>query len=207
LEFSNRINIDKFKNTGGTNVRSYKDEELLDRVKSLDTFTHIPKGNWLIGVQSNEDEANVFDDKFYLFNGETFIKNFAGTTNAGIKGLKHFDDYNDLGVAVLKTDTIVYDFWKRGLHKGRVKAGRQNKPFPYHRDNNKNDNIDEIGKVYSDIIWCNFHPATYEEGSGVPKEFINGWSLVCQVPQKRIDFEFVMERDWEFLTYCLLKEF
>ena len=39
---------------------------------------------------------------FFLMKGETVIKKFNGTTNAGIKGLKKFDTYNSLGVAVLK---------------------------------------------------------------------------------------------------------
>ena len=121
-----------------TNVRSYTDKELLDRVKSLPDFTHIPAGYWLVGVRSNEDEFNKFDDKFYLFKGEQFIEVFKGTTNAGGKGLKEFHTYNPDGVAVLKSDTIVYDSHILGISKGRL-VYRQNKPFPYYRDNNYNE--------------------------------------------------------------------
>lgn len=207
IEFWKNLDFNKFKNIGESNIRYYSADSILERVKSLPAFTHIPRGYWMVGIQSKEDEANVFDDMFFLFYKERLIKQFPGTTNAGIKGLKHHDSYNQLGVAVLKTDIIVYNMWKRGLHKGKIEAGRQNTPFPYYRDNNKNDKAEEIGKVYNDIIWCNFHPATYEEGSVIPKEFINGWSLVCQVTQIRKDFDEVMEKDWQFLTYCLLKEF
>jgi len=49
------------------NVRSYTDEELLKKVKSLPSFKSIPKGYWILGVQSDEDKFNAFDDKFYLF--------------------------------------------------------------------------------------------------------------------------------------------
>ena len=192
-----------------TNVRAYTDHQLLNRVRSLETFRGIPNDYWIIGVRSNEDEFNKFDDKFYLFNGRQFVKVMPGTTNAGSKGLKEFHTYNEEGVAVLKADHMVYNFWERGMHRGKILAFRQRAPWPYYRDNNYNDKNEEIGLVHNNIIFANFHPASYLKGDETPKEDINGWSLACQVPQIRRDFDDVMNytEGQQLLTYALLNEF
>lgn len=193
----------------GSNVRNYTDSNLLNKVATLEGFKDIPKDFWLIGVRSNEDAYNVFDDKFYLFQGKKCISVYLGTTNAGATGLKKFDTYNKLGVAVLKADTIVYDYAYRGLHKGKVEAYRQGKGFPYFRDNDKDEHVEEIGKEYNDIIYANIHPSSYVEGQDVDKEFINGWSLACQVFANRAEFDDFMDltEGQKNLTYCLLQEF
>ena len=41
-------------------VRAYTDKQLLEKVISLSTFNGIPKGYWLLGVRSNEDEPDKF---------------------------------------------------------------------------------------------------------------------------------------------------
>jgi hypothetical protein len=51
-------------------VRNYTDKQLLDKVKSLSTFTHIPESLWVLGVRSTADMPDEFDDKFYIFRGE-----------------------------------------------------------------------------------------------------------------------------------------
>ena len=57
-----------------TNVKNYTDRQILDRVKSLKSFKGIPQGYWIVGVRSEDDAPNKYDDKFYLFNGEQFVK-------------------------------------------------------------------------------------------------------------------------------------
>ena len=47
-----------------SNVKNYTDKQLLDRVKLMINYKDIPSGYWILGVRSNEDQANVFDDKF-----------------------------------------------------------------------------------------------------------------------------------------------
>ena len=56
-----------------TNVRSYTDKELLDKIKTVDGYTHTPTNYYMIFVRSNEDAPNKFDDKVYLFKGLVFI--------------------------------------------------------------------------------------------------------------------------------------
>ena len=104
-----------------TNVRSYTDDQLLARVEShARGFHHFPADRWLLGVRSNEDEFNKFDDKFYLFNGVVFEAVYTGTTNTGTKGLLNFEEYNKDGVAVLEADRIVYGSHRRGISNGRA---------------------------------------------------------------------------------------
>jgi len=88
-----------------SNVRSYTDKELLDRVKATKGFQKIPEGYWILGVRSNEDEENTYDDKFYIFKGEVFQEVITGTTHPGAAILKGgFLRFNKVGAAVLKSD-------------------------------------------------------------------------------------------------------
>ncbi len=83
-----------------SNVRSYTDTELLERVFDLDTFKGFPDNYWQIWVRSNEDAFNKFDDKVYLFRGKKFVSVNKCTTNAGKTGLLNFDKNNKLGGGV-----------------------------------------------------------------------------------------------------------
>ena len=193
-----------------SNVRSYTDQEILDRVKThAEGFIDYPKDYWCVWIRSNEDQFNVFDDKMYVFHGTEFKMVARATTNAGKNGLKNFESYNADGVAVLKADVIVYESHYLGLHKGKIMAYRQGKPWPYYRDNDKDDKAEEIGNVHMDIIYANIHPADYNKGSKVEKEYINGWSLACLVPAVRIEFDAFMTllNRQKFLTNCILNEF
>ena len=69
-------------------VKKYTDKQLLERVKSLESFKGYPEGRWIIGVRSEEDLPNKFDDKFYTYEGTKFIDVVTGTTNPGITILK-----------------------------------------------------------------------------------------------------------------------
>jgi hypothetical protein len=190
-------------------MKNYLVSDIINKVQSLDTFIHIPNNYWLIGIRSNEDQFNKFDDMFYLMYQDFIIRTYKGTTNPGATALKNFETYNKLGAAVLKSNVIVYDSHYRGLHRGKVLAYRQGKSFPYYRDNNKNDRSEEIGEEYNDIIYANIHPSSYLEGQDITTEYINGWSLACQVFANTTEYYDFMEKtqDQQFLTYCLLKEF
>jgi hypothetical protein len=178
-------------------VRNYNDSQLLNRVKSLPSFTGFPTGYWILGVQSDEDTFNVFDDKFYLFQGQRFIMVTTGTTNAGKNGLLKYDDYNKDGVAVIKTNEWYYDVWKYGLHKGKMRALKQVKPFLISRDGDKDEDVEE-GKSIPLICGINFHANTYDLSNQEIKSIIGGWSLVQLMdllqPQKVV-------------SYCIIKEF
>ncbi len=194
---------------GKSKVRNYTDKELLDKVKSLPTYEEIPTGYWLLGVQSNEDVFNEFDDKFYLFKGEEFIMVTSGTTNAGLTGLKNYNKYNKDGCAVIKTNEWYYDLWKPGYHKGKMKALKQVKPIKYFRDWNKNQKAEQIGEIRKGIIGINFHTVTYGKLLGLIKKFIGGWSVGCQVANNVTHYYEILDYTWkqELVSYCLIDEF
>lgn len=192
-----------------TKVRGYKTQELLDKVKSLPSFSCLPKGYWILGVQSKEDTFNHFDDKFYLFKGEKFISVSTGTTNAGTTGLMNYSRYNKNGVLIVKTDEWYYDLWKYGLHRGRMPALRQVRPIKYFRDWNKNQKAEEIGEIKEGIKGINFHTVTYQKNLSLIKRLIGGWSVGCQVINNVGKYYKVLDRvkHQEAVTYCLIKEF
>ena len=190
-----------------SNVREYTDKQLIDEVEKLPMFKGWLKGIYDIWVRSNEDEFNKFDDKVYTFeclkDGEKplFIMVCTGTSNAGAEGLLHFDKYNALGCAILKSNTIIYNSHSYGKHKGKYYAYVQAKGFPYFRDGNKNTKAEEIGKEYSNIIGANCHKA------GVHSTEIGGWSVACLVRNDLKQYEtwlnFMNKRP---LSVAILKE-
>lgn len=192
-----------------SNVQGYTDLQLINRVKSLPSFKKIPRDYWVLGVQSQEDEFNVFDDKFYLFKGHKFILVTNGTTNAGLSGLKGYAKYNKKGCAVIKTDQWYYDLWKFGYHKGRMAALKQRKPILYYRDWNKNQKAEQIGKVYEGIIGINFHTVTYGAVQGFWRRLIGGWSVGCQVANIVRTYYKILQltKDQKTVSYCLIDEF
>jgi len=200
-------------------VRNYKDQELLDRVKSLPSFKGIPKGRWILGVRSTADITNVFDDKFYYFDGETFVTVLTGTTNPGLNILRRFEQFNKMGAAVIKSDQWYYNVWQYGMHRGRMPGLLQvGAEVIVYRDGNKDGKSEEKGKTISGFYGINHHTNTYNwspENMKVVAEDIGAWSAGCQVVNQRQKFADMMEwfaeakksRKQMFVTYCLIKEF
>ena len=183
---------------------------------------------YLVGIRNKEDTYNKFDDLLYLLKGRRIVSSYQITTNAGKNGLKNFNTYNKHGCAVLDSNRIVYDCYKFGYHRQKLACLRQSKPFPYYRDNNKNEKAEEIGKLYENkIIYANIHSSTYwlprglkrEEWMGkgvkesqieeIQRENINGWSLACQVFKSNKEYwnfiDFIHNCGQEFFTYSIIK--
>ena len=197
-----------------TNVKPYSDKDLLDRVESVGG--EIPNiGKYLIiGVQSQEDAFNLFDDKFYVFDGTIFKQVSTGTTNAGKTALLNFDRYDLTGAAVWKTDQFIKNCFRPGYHKisradGGMRALRQNKPIEYYRDSDKDFKAEEQGKLHRGIIWANMHGVDYNPFSEKVLNEINGWSFACQVWNRMGDYRQMINATWarkKEVDYCLLKE-
>jgi hypothetical protein len=190
-------------------VRAYTDKQLLEKVKSLSSFTKIPSGYWLLGVRSQDDLPNRFDDKIYLFKGEEFVLVTSATTNPGTPTLRQFEKVNKDGAAVLKADEWYYNVWKYGKHNGKVEALLQlgNKVTVY-RDTDKDDKSEEQGKLQSGYFGINFHPNTYDlsKGSGTN---VGWWSAGCQVVNNIPNYKLMiglLKRE-KLVTYCLINEF
>ena len=189
-------------------VKNYTDKQLLTRVKALPSFKNVPSGYWILGVQSSEDIFNTFDDKFYLFQGETFVMVTSGTTNAGKNGMISYETQNSAGVAVIKTNEWYYDVWKYGLHKGKMRALKQIRPFLISRDGDKDAQIEE-GVSLPVICGINFHANTYNLSDTEVKSIIGAWSLGCQVVNNTPKYVSIMDyvQSQKIVTYCLIKEF
>lgn len=192
-----------------TNVKNYTDKQILERVKSLNSFKGIPQGYWIVGVRSEEDAPNKYDDKFYLFNGEQFVKVVTGTTNPGTPILQGgYLKYNRVGAAVVKADEVYYDVWKFGLHQGKMPALKQVGPFIVYRDGDKDGKSEEIGApITGSGYGINFHTCSYLDK--VVGENIGGWSAGCQVVNNTEQYYMVINliKNQNRITYCLLKEF
>ena len=194
-----------------TNVRTYNDKELLNKVKSLSSFKSVPQGYWILGIRSNEDAANKFDDKFYLFNGELFVTVTTGTTNPGTPVLEGgFLKYNKLGAAVLKANEWYYDVWSYGLHMGKMPALKQVGNFIVFRDGDGDEKSEEIGiPIKGSGYGINFHAATYDSNFKGLQENIGNWSAGCQVvnnKQKHLEI-IKLVKPQKKVTYVLLNEF
>lgn len=188
---------------------TYTPNQVLERLKQIGGFV-TPKKYTLVGVQSVADVPNSFDDLFYLFYGDRFVMLTTGTTNAGKNALLQFDKEGLSGAAVWKTDVFYEDLFVNGLHKGKMKCLRQQKPIKYYRDDNKNDKAEEIGEVHEGIIYANFHGVDYEPNSKKIATQINGWSYGCQVCNNMPEYLFIIqltETCGKAVSYALLKEF
>ena len=203
-----------------TNVRKYTDKQLLDRVKSLEGFEYIPTGRWIIGVRSNEDASNNYDDKFYEYEGEEFIRVLTGTTNAGAGILKGgFLKYNKYGCAILKADEWYYNVWQWGFHRGKMTALRQlGAKVKVFRDGNLNGKSEEIGEETRGFYGINYHTNTYNfspRNLAIVKMFIGNWSAGCQVINDRKQYleqmtwyrNAYLDETQKYVTYVLLNEF
>ena len=191
------------------NVRIYTDEQILKRMASLPSFKGYPKGRHIVGVRSNEDAANVPDDKFYFFTEDKFDTMTTGTTNPGTPILQGgFLKYNKVGAAVVKADEVYYDVWAYGLHLGKMPALRQVNPIKIYRDGDMDKESEEIGKMDQGLYGINFHTMDYNQQSKAVKETINGWSAGCQVVNDVEKFYQMIHlfETQKKVTYTLLNE-
>jgi len=190
-------------------VKPYTDKQLLEKVKSLSSFTKIPSGYWLLGVRSQDDLPNRFDDKIYLFKGEEFVLVTSATTNAGTSTLRQFEKVNKDGAAILKADEWYYNVWKYGKHQGKVEGLLQlGNKVKVWRDTDKDDKSEEQGKLQEGYFGINFHPNTYDlsKPSGTT---IGWWSAGCQVVNNVSNYKLMIQllKREKLVSYCLINEF
>jgi hypothetical protein len=190
-------------------VRNYTTAQLLEKVREIDGFKGYPQEYWLLGVRSNEDTANRFDDKFYLFLGEQFILVTSGTTNPGTPTLMQFEKVNKKGAAILNADKWYYNVWHFGKHQGKVDALLQlGAPVEVYRDTDKDDDSEEQGVLDRGYFGINFHPNTYKPSA--PKTNVIGWwSAGCQVVNDLNTYKRIitMCKPQKVVSYCLINEF
>ncbi len=207
-----------------TNVRKYTDEQLLERIKKTPGFKGFPTGRWIVGVRSNEDESNIYDDKFYVYEGDDtglterqkFITVLTGTTHPGLDILKGgFLRFNRKGAAVLAADRCYYDMWRYIYRTSRGHELRQVNPVTVYRDGDKDGKAEEIGTPIVGLYGINFHTNTFKWYNNVIRWTIGAWSAGCQVTNQRDKFlELLLwfkkakaNGSQKYVTYFLLNEF
>lgn len=177
-------------------MRYYK--EILERV--IHVGGKIPKtGKYLIiAIQKNK---NVFDDEFYVFDGNVFIMSSTGTTDLGNTVSVFFEKCKLIDSVVWKTDQFIEDCFVPGFHKTKMKALRINKPISFH--------LKGKTKVYNEYVPADMHGVDYDPFTDMIKENINGWSFACQVWNRISDYRVMANAVWRRnkpVDYCLLKE-
>lgn len=176
----------------------------------MSSFKEIPSGYWLLGVRSNEDTPNRFDDKIYLFKGEEFILVTSATTNPGTPTLKQFEKVNKAGAAVLKADLWYHNLWKYGKHNGKIEALLQlGNSVQVYRDTDKDDKSEEQGKLQEGYFGINFHPNTYDIKADNTGATIGWYSAGCQVVNDMDKYREMIKllKTEKSVSYCLINEF
>ena len=189
-------------------VKTYTDEQLLNKASSLHGFDEFPVDYWILGVRSKSDTPDGFDDKFYVYKGVDFIMVTTGSTNSGVYGLLNFKKWNRKGTAVVKSNEWYYDLWKNGRHKRKMDALVQANTIKVYRDNNMDDKNDESGVIYEGYYGINFHTVTYKLNNIIRKA-IGRWSVGCMTPNNTKHYYKIINlvKKQRRITFCLLKEF
>lgn len=181
-------------------MKKYTTEELKARFSQLGY-------SWFnyhfIGIRSNANLPNQFDDLFCIVNGEQLTWSTC-TTNPGTHWLKNL--LNPKGTALLKPNQYIQT-WQIGLHQNKYEAFTQAKPVEVYRDNNKNDLAEESNVIEKGFFGINIHRANDKMVS----KFIDKWSAGCQVLNNPADFNNLLlsakNSNNKLFTYTLLKEF
>ena len=198
-----------------TTIKNYTNQELLDRVSSLQSFKEYPKGYWNVIIRAKDYKYNKFNDKNYLFYGERFIMVTSATSHSGSYGMMNFMKWNKKGFAVIKSDEIYYDVYEKSdgkrirHHNGKMECLRQVGDVKYYRDGIADKVVDEYGKLYTGNISANYHCNSYTQKTGVISWLINGWSTACQCLNNLTDYYTILGLIplRHKVTHCILKEF
>ena len=147
----------------------------------------------IVGVRNSEPGdaiTNKFDDYItisYKVDGKWQFEIFEATTDPGLHWAENL--FNKDGVAILVpgqyrgSHTI-------GLHQGKYKALKQQKPVKVYRDKNKDGNYDMLEEnIKEGIYGINIHRAS---ATGTSSQ-IDKWSAGCQVIANNQNFDRLME--------------
>jgi hypothetical protein len=185
----------------------------IERLKSIfqsKNYQWNPKLN-LIGVRTNDQTPDKFNDYFCLVVDDKIVGTFECTTDPGVYWLKNPGRIN--GTAILPPGQYV-DSWTIGTHK-TYQALVQCKTLPTWRDANKNEIVDYSGHVYNDVQGLNIHRGhetwlskTSKYLLGVIK--IDKYSAACQVLAFKDNFDMLIAcclgSKKKYFTYTLIVE-
>ncbi len=157
----------------------------------------------IIGIRSNNNVANSFDDWLCLIKGNDKPLIFPITTDPGAYWLNN--PMSVEGTAILVPGQYIKSH-KIGLHQGKYEALKQDLPLKVWRDDNRDNILNKEGKVYQGLFGINIHRSNATSQSQV----VEKWSAGCQVFQKVDDFNKFMkickDSNQSSFTYTLLEE-
>lgn len=181
-------------------MKNYTIEEIKN--KYADLGYDWPKFHF-VGIRSNANVPNKFDDLFGIING-TQISWCSCTTNPGTHWLKNL--LNKKGTALLKPGQYK-NTWKIGYHLNKYEAFVQIRPVTVYRDSNLNDIAEETSVTDFGLFGINIHRAS----ATMISRFIDKWSAGCQVLNNPADLtnalSLAKQSGLKEFTYTLLKEF
>jgi hypothetical protein len=192
-----------------TNVKPYSDAEIFQRAKQMANFKRTSGLPLLVAIRSNEDQPDTFDDKFYVYSEQNeFVAVTSGTTNSGVHYLKNFQELKVVGTGVIKSNELYAKGYKKGLHQGKMPCMRQNVPFKYFRDANRNLKAEEIGKLLVGNIAANFHTVDYNIKSAKVGTVIGKWSAACMVANDVQEYTKILAYLYRFIEcdFLILQE-
>ena len=157
----------------------------------------------LVGIRSNANKPNEFDDLIGVIDGE-YVAWYSCTTNPGQYWLLNL--LNPKGAALLKPGQYV-DTWQVGFHQGKYEALTQCRPVTVYRDNNKNNIAEVTTTLDTGMFGINIHRANPK----LVSKLIDKWSAGCQVLNDPIQFDYLLTKCKQSglnrFTYTLLNEF
>ena len=165
----------------------------------------------IIGVRSDIERANRFDDGLYVIYKNTLkdweVRLYKITTDPGTYWLKN--PMKVTGTAILVPNQY-RSAYKIGLHRGSYEAlvQRGKNPIKIYRDSNKDEILDMSRDTVTEGWYgINIHKA------GADSKIVEKWSAGCQVFKTSSDFKDFMtlvrrsEKYWgEWFSYTLLEE-
>jgi hypothetical protein len=184
-------------------MKPYTKEAIMMRM--LD-FGFIFPQNHLVGIRSEADATDKYDDVFYWFEDGRVFAVYTGTTNPGSYYLQNFMNKLAGGTAVMASNQQMVEGFIKGKYKEND-AWRQHSTMKVFRDADKDLKSEELGIPYVGMYNIHIH-AMFK---GKKSERIYNWSAACQGMNDPDQWnEFISrsyERCPEKLTYTLLKEF
>lgn len=167
---------------GSKHVRALK---ALMRKNKYETYDRPYEMN-IVGIRSDTTKPNSFDDMILVWykndKGQIVEHLYPATTDPSTYWLEH--PSNPKGAALLKQGQYK-DAYTIGLHAGKYKALRQNKPVTVLRQYDRKNELDFLnGKPDTGMFGINIHRAS---SKGTTKE-IGRYSAGCQVFANADDF-------------------